>query len=132
MKKGKEVNGMVYIKQLFFIFMFSFFGEVVSMILPFSVPGSVAGMILMFIALHFNLLKIERVEEAGDWLVNNMAIFFVPAGIGLMTNFDIIGAIWWQLLIIVCVSATLMMWFVGFIVQFFMNRTSNSKEGARL
>lgn len=123
---------MVYIKQLFFIFMFSFFGEVVSMILPFSVPGSVAGMILMFIALHFNLLKIERVEEAGDWLVNNMAIFFVPAGIGLMTNFDIIGAIWWQLLIIVCVSATLMMWFVGFIVQFFMNRTSNSKEGARL
>lgn len=123
---------MVYIKQLFFIFMFSFFGEVVSMILPFSVPGSVAGMILMFIALHFNLLKIERVEEAGDWLVNNMAIFFVPAGIGLMTNFDIIGAIWWQLLIIVGVSATLMMWFVGFIVQFVMNRTSNSKEGARL
>lgn len=123
---------MVYIKQLFFIFMFSFFGEVVSMILPFSVPGSVAGMILMFIALHFNLLKIERVEEAGDWLVNNMAIFFVPAGIGLMTNFDIIGAIWWQLLIIVGLSATLMMWFVGFVVQFVMNRTSNTKGEAKV
>lgn len=99
-----------------------------SIILPFSVPGSVAGMILLFIALHTGLLKIEKVEEVGDWLVNNMAIFFVPAGIGLMTNFDIIGETWWQLLIIIVISATLMMWFVGFITQFMMNHSSNKKE----
>lgn len=99
------------------------------MILPFSVPGSVSGMLLLFIALHFGILKIEKVEEVGDWLVNNMAIFFVPAGIGLMTNFDILAEIWWQLLIIVVVSATLMMWFVGFIVQLVMKRSGKEKGG---
>lgn len=100
------------------------------MLLPFSVPGSVSGMILLFLALHFGLVKMEAVEEVGDWLVNNMAIFFVPAGIGLMTNFDVIGEIWWQLLIIVAISASTMMWFVGFIVQFIMNRKP-AKEGGK-
>ncbi len=119
---------MKYFKQLLYIFFFSLLGEIVSIILPFSVPGSVAGMILLFIALHTGLLKIEKVEEVGDWLVNNMAIFFVPAGIGLMTNFDIIGKTWWQLLIIIVISATLMMWFVGFITQFIMEHRSNEKE----
>lgn len=101
------------------------------MILPFSVPGSVSGMLLLFIALHFNIVKIEKVEEVGNWLVNNMAIFFVPAGIGLMTNFDILAEIWWQLLIIVVVSATLMMWFVGFVVQFVMKRFGKEKGGIK-
>lgn len=110
--------------------MFSFLGEFVSMLLPFSVPGSVSGMILLFITLHFNFIKMEQVEDVGDWLVNNMAIFFVPAGIGLMTNFDVIGAIWWQLIIIVLVSATLMMWFVGFVVQFVMKRSKKKDKEA--
>lgn len=98
------------------------------MLLPFSVPGSVTGMLLLFIALHFNILKIEKVEEVGNWLTSNMAIFFVPAGVGLMTNFDILASIWWQLLIIVFVSATLMMWFVGFIVQLVMKYTGKKDE----
>lgn len=121
---------MNIIKQIFTIVMFSFLGEFVSMLLPFSVPGSVSGMILLFITLHFNFIKMEQVEDVGDWLVNNMAIFFVPAGIGLMTNFDVIGAIWWQLIIIVLVSATLMMWFVGFVVQFVMKRSKKKDKEA--
>ena len=45
------------------------------------------------------------------------AIFFVPAGVGLMTNFDVLAESWLQLLIIMLVTTAIMMWFVGQVVQ---------------
>lgn len=120
---------MRIIVQLFWLFMFSFLGEVTSKFITFiSIPGSVLGMIFFFLALQFELIKLEQVEEAGEWLTDNMAILFVPAGVGLMTHFNILGDIWWQLLIIIFVSTILMLGFVGIIAQFMMRRTPGSAE----
>ena len=123
---------MKQLKQLFWILFFSFLGEVLSLLSPVAVPGSVIGMVLLFIALHFNWLKMSQVEEVGNFLTDNMAIFFVPAGVGLMTNFGILGDVWWQLLITIFVTTTLMLGFVGLVVQFMKRRaessSSNSKE----
>ena len=120
---------MRIIVQLFWLFMFSFLGEVTSKFITFiSIPGSVLGMIFFFLALQFELIKLEQVEEAGEWLTDNMAILFVPAGVGLMTHFNILGDIWWQLLIIIFVSTILMLGFGGIIVQFMMRRTPGSAE----
>lgn len=114
---------MRQLKQLFWIFLFSFIGELLSLISPFPVPGSVIGMVLLFIALHFKWVKLVQVEEVGNWLTDNMAIFFVPAGVGLMTNFGILGDIWWQLLVTIFITTTLMIAFVAYIVQRIKRRT---------
>lgn len=110
---------MKIIKQFFWIFLFSLLGEIVSLAMAnlVAIPGSVIGMILLFCALHFNWIKMEQVEDVGTWLTDNMAVFFVPAGIGLMTNFDVLAESWLQLLIIMVVTTTLMMVFVGSVVQ---------------
>lgn len=110
---------MRIIKQLFWIFLFALLGEGISFFLAtfIDVPGSVIGMILLFFALHFDWLKMEQVEEVGNWLTDNMAIFFVPAGVGLMRNFDLLADVWLQLLIIMLVTVAIMMAFVGIIVQ---------------
>ena len=110
---------MRIIKQLFWIFLFSLLGEILSGVIAnlVAIPGSVIGMVLLFFALHFNWLEMEQVDEVGTWLTDNMAIFFVPAGVGLMTNFDVLADSWLQLLIIMVVTTVLMMGFVGRIVQ---------------
>ena len=107
-------------KQLFWIFLFSLMGEIVSAIIAsfIAIPGSVIGMVLLFIALHTKILRLEQVDEVGTWLTDNMGIFFVPAGVGLMANFGILADTWWQLLMIMVVTTILMMAFVGRIVQF--------------
>ncbi len=116
---------MRLIKQLFWIFLFSLLGEFLSSAIAsfVAIPGSVLGMVLLFFALHFKWLKIEQVDEVGTWLTDNMAIFFVPAGVGLMTNFDVLAEWWLQLLIIMLVTVAVMMWFVGQIVQWVQKRT---------
>lgn len=112
-----EVYKLKIITQLFWIFAFSFFGDVISAIIPIAIPGSVIGMVLLFVALHFNWIKMEQVDEAGNWLTSNMGILFVPAGVALMTNFDILSQYWWQLILILLLSLSLMIWFVGIVVQ---------------
>ena len=110
---------MRLIKQFFWIFLFSLLGEILSIAIAsiVAIPGSVIGMVLLFTALHFNWLNLEQVDEVGTWLTDNMAIFFVPAGVGLMTNFDVLAESWLQLLIIMLVTTAIMMWFVGQVVQ---------------
>jgi len=107
------------IKQLSLIFLFSLIGEVLSILIAsfIAIPGSVIGLVLLFLALQLNVLKVEQVDEVGTWLTSNMGIFFVPAGVGLMTNFGVLADTWWQLLIIMVVTTILMMIFVGKVVQ---------------
>lgn len=115
-------------KQLFWIFLFSFMGEIVSASIAsfIAIPGSVIGMVLLFTALHTKVLRLEQVDEIGTWLTDNMGIFFVPAGVGLMANFGILADTWWQLLIIMVVTTILMMAFVGRIVQFIKAKVEKS------
>ncbi|MGO4937369.1 CidA/LrgA family protein [Fundicoccus sp. Sow4_H7] len=110
---------MKIFKELFWIFLFSFIGEMLSILINpwIAIPGSVIGMVLLFLALHNQWLKVDQVDTVGGFLADNMAILFVPAGVGLMTNFDVLGDIWWQLIIIMFVTSILMMGFVGRIVQ---------------
>lgn len=124
----KEAHLVKQLKQLFWILLFSFIGEFLSMISPVAIPGSVIGMVLLFVALHFKWVKMVQVEEVGTWLTDNMAIFFVPAGVGLMTNFDILGDIWWQLLVTILITTTLMIAFVALIVQWLKRRTDKKDQ----
>lgn len=121
---------MKIITQLFWIFTFAFLGDVVSAIIPIAIPGSVIGMVLLFVALHFHWIEMEQVDEAGNWLTSNMGILFVPAGVALMTNFDILSQYWWQLIIIVLVSLSLMIWFVGIVVQTVKRRLEKKNTGS--
>lgn len=118
------------IMQLFWIILFSLLGEIVSVAIAsfVAIPGSVIGMVLLFLALHFNVLKLSQVDEVGSWLTDNMAILFVPAGVGLMTNFDVLAESWLQLIVIMFVTTILMMIFVGKIVQAIMNKDQKSEK----
>ena len=125
---------MKIIKQFFWIFLFSLLGEGTSILISnfVAIPGSVIGMILLFVALHFNWLKLSQVDEVGTWLTDNMAIFFIPAGVGLMTNFDLLADVWLQLLIIMVVTVTVMMWFVGTIVQKIMGSSAGETKNTTI
>ena len=78
------------IKGLFYILLFYYLGELVSLLIKGFVPGSVIGMILLFMALFFKVLNPENVRGAATIIIKNMAIFFVPAAVGLMVYGDLL------------------------------------------
>ena len=79
---------MKYIKQLAIIIMVCFAGELVRFIVPLPVPGSIWGLVLMFVLLVTGMVKLEKVETVADFLVDCMPIMFVPGGVGLMRSWS--------------------------------------------
>lgn len=77
---------MKYIKQLAVIIIVCFAGELIRHIIPLPIPGSIWGLVLMFILLVTGVIKLDKVETVADFLIDCMPIMFVPGGVGLMRS----------------------------------------------
>lgn len=69
------------------IMLFYFLGECLSFLINGIVPGSVCGMVLLFLSLLLKFVKPRDVRSVSNALTQNMALFFVPAGVGLRASF---------------------------------------------
>ena len=67
-------------------------GDWLSSLLPIPFPGSVIAMLLLFLFLGMKWMKEEQIQEVGDFLLKNMAFFFIPAGVSVMNYFDVLKA----------------------------------------
>lgn len=59
-------------------------GEGISLLLPIPFPGSVIAMVLLFLLLLSQILHPDHISQKSDFLLQNMAFFFIPAGVGIM------------------------------------------------
>jgi len=119
---------MKYFKQFGIIAGVSFIGELLYALLPFPIPASVYGLVLMVILLMTKIVKLEMIEETADFMISMMGIFFVPSSVGLMTSFDIIEGNVLQLIIMCVVSTVVVMIVTGTVAQFVIKLTGR-KEG---
>lgn len=76
---------MSILRQLTLFALFSLAAEGLSMWLPLSIPASILSMLLLFIFLALGWIKEKTVADAGDFFLNNMGIFFVPAGVEILS-----------------------------------------------
>lgn len=115
---------MKLLKQLALIASFSVIGEIISYlikeILAVFIPGSLIGMIILFILLTTKVIKYDFVDDVGEFFVNNMGFFFVPVAVSIMNYFGILAPIWWKLLLIIIISFFLTFVSVGLSVKLTM------------
>ncbi|AAK78590.1 holin-like protein [Clostridium acetobutylicum] len=109
---------MKYLKQLMIILSAYFLGVIIQLVFNLPIPGTVLGLILLFLALYTKIIKVEMIEDICDVLISHMSFFFVPAGVGLMTSFGILKGKWLKLMTIVIIS-TILVWIVtAYVVNF--------------
>lgn len=120
---------MKIIKQIGIIFTICWLSTVVEKLIPFPLPASVIGMILLFLLLLTGLLKIEHIREKSDFLLANMAFFFIPAGVNVINYLDILQANWLPLLIICIITTILTFAATAYSVRFTMYLLSKRKGG---
>lgn len=114
---------MKYLKQMTIIMLISFIGEVLHSLLPFPVPASIYGMVLLFLLLELKVIKLAWVEDVAGFFMAIMPILFVDANVKLMT---IVGGIKDQLLgilIISAVSTVVVTAVTGLVAQMVMSKS---------
>ena len=105
-------------------------GEGLSRLLP--LPGSVISMILLFLLLLTKFVKPAHIAEKSDFLLKNMAFFFIPAGVAIMES---LGILWENLIPFLTVCfVTMVITFAATaytvrLVIWLQNRLSARKEG---
>jgi holin-like protein len=115
------------IKGLFYIFLFYFLGELLSSLTGGFMPGSLLGMILLFLSLFFKLIHPSAVKDAATVITKNMAVFFVPVTVGLMTYAGLLSNYLLAIVSAIGVSTLLVIITVALIQERF---EKNKKKGA--
>ncbi|MCI9077983.1 MAG: CidA/LrgA family protein [Lachnospiraceae bacterium] len=108
---------MKYLKQFLIIILVSFIGEILKEIIPFPVPASIYGLIIMFTCLCTGIIKTEQAGSAGDFLIEIMPVMFIPAAAGLMDSWDILKPVLLPVSVITVVSTIIVMVVSGTVTQ---------------
>lgn len=113
---------MKYLVQFLIILLFSFLGEGLHYLLPWPIPASIYGMVLLFLALCLKIIDLEWVRDTGHFLVNIMAVMFVSPAVGLLNCWDVVSRHFWSVCVIIFVSLVVVFGVSGRVTQWLLQR----------
>ena len=116
---------MKLFKQFTIIIFLSFLGEVLHTLIPFPIPASIYGIMLLFFLLERNVLRIDDVREVSDFLIFIMPLLFIPPAVGLIDVWDELRAYLTAYVTIIIAVTLIVMVATGRITQWFLQ---NQKE----
>lgn len=119
---------MKYIKQFAIIMVISFMGECVKELLPFKIPASVYGLVIMLVALMTGIVKLEAVKDTAEFFIQVMPVMFIAPSVGLISAWPMLKDILLPFCVIVILSTFIVMVVTGRVSQFII-RIMHRKNG---
>lgn len=96
-------------------------GKAIELFLP-ILPASLYGMMIFTALLHYRFLNAKRIQPCIEWALANMAVCFVPAGVGIINHYELIKNHGLMLVGIIFFTTFLLLTFVGLTYQRQLNR----------
>lgn len=85
-------------------------------------PGAVLGLVFFTISLFAGWIKLEAVEEAANFLLRHMLLFFVPMTVLTMRLAGVLRANWVALTVGTVVSTLAVMLTTGLVAEWLLHR----------
>lgn len=111
---------MSVLAQICVIFAVCLASEGIAAVLPFSFPASVIGMLLLLVLLGLKAVQPRQLEQTSSLLMDNMAMFFIPACVGIIRYADVLLANFWVIVLISILTTPLVFFVTGHVVQLTM------------
>ena len=117
-----------YIRQFAIILAFSLAGEMLSLLIPLPVPGSIYGIVLLFGALTAGIIPLDAIRDTGRFLLEIMPVMFIPAAAGLIDLWPQLKASWPSYAVLLTVSTFAVMIVSGRVTQRVIRREKSRHE----
>lgn len=111
------------------LLVFQLAGEVLVRLVDVPVPGPVAGMLLLFVALAVRGSVPDEVSTVANGLLSHLSLLFVPAGVGIIAHAARLGGTWLPLLLAL-VGSTLLAVVVTALVLSATRRLQGAGDGS--
>ena len=119
---------MKYIKQLFWICLFSAIGELLQAVIPLPIPAAIYGLVLLLTALCTGLLKAETIADTARFLITIMPLLFVAPAVSILANWDVIAPNVVAIVVIMTLS-TVIVFAVSGLVTKWLQKKGGSDNG---
>lgn len=119
---------MKYMRQFAIILAVSCAGEILKYFLPFPIPASIYGLVIMLLLLITKKIRLESVKGAGEFLVEIMPVMFIPAGVGLLVSWEQVQSVIVPVCVITVVSTVLVMIVTGKVTDYMIDRKKEEEE----
>jgi holin-like protein len=85
--------------------------------LHWHIPGSMLGMLLLFVLLRTKLIRLDWVEAGANWLLADLLLFFIPAAVGIIQYRQAMAADGSRVLLVIAVSTVAVMICTGLLAE---------------
>ena len=99
-------------------------GNLISYYIPVGIPGSIWGLLLLFLGLTTHVIHLEWIYFGSSLLIRYMAVLFVPVSVGIIKYYDLLVAQWKVLLIPNILSTVLTLLVIAFIGNYLFYKQS--------
>lgn len=93
-----------------------FLGEIAANALALPLPGPVIGLLLLLVLLIVRGGPDEPMRAASQRLLQYLSLLFVPAGVGVITQLDVLGRNWLAVALSILISTALGLVVTGWVM----------------
>ncbi|CAH0533164.1 hypothetical protein VST7929_01026 [Vibrio stylophorae] len=108
---------MQYLKSFFTIMVCLYIGKGIQHFTGIAVPGSVIGMLILFLLLALQWVPPCWAKASSELLIKHMAVLFVPVAVGVMNYYDLLTQNAWAIILSTLGSSFVILLVVGFLTQ---------------
>ena len=119
---------MKYLRQFSIIALISLAGEILNHLLPFPVPASIYGILILLTLLSFGVLKVSQIKDISSFLIEIMPVMFIPAAVGLLENYALLKPSLTAFLVISITSTIAVMGVSGLVTQAVIRKIRAKEE----
>lgn len=114
--------------QILVLYLFSLVGEIISSALKLPLPGSILGLLLLFICLHYKVIPDTYIKEGAGFLLALLPLFFIPATVGIIQYPEFLSGKGILLIVLVMISTFLTIIVAGRVSQVYEEKQVEKGE----
>lgn len=103
--------------QVSVLILFSLLGNSLVQWFRLPIPGSIIGLLLIFILLKLQIFHLEWIESGANWLLTELLLFFIPSAVGIIQYKSLIITQGSQFLLVILISTIAVMTSTGLIAE---------------
>lgn len=115
--------------QICILWIFSFIGNWVVELTGIIIPGSIVGLVLLWLALTLKLINVKYVMDGANFLIAFLTLFFIPSTIGVI-NYPELLTIHGMLLVIAVFLSTVCTFLITAKISAWIEKKERRKEHA--
>lgn len=128
MKKYSARRLAIILSQIIALFIFSYIGDLISSLLKLPIPGSIVGLLLLFLCLYFKIIPETYIKDGAGFILVILPLFFIPATVGIIQYPNFLSGKGAILIGIVIASTFLTMIVSGYSSQFVEKKMKEREE----